>query len=63
MKEHFLPHKIRDIVSGNEPFQIVWSCQICNMIKGAHVFESGNDARNYILDRLLKTDWKIIEEK
>ena len=57
VKEHFYPHN----AGGGSGDNLVWSCQICNMIKRDLVFETIFDAQNYILDRLLNSDWKILE--
>lgn len=43
------------------PNTIVLSCQICNSIKGKMLFNSFIDAKNYILDQLLHSDWKLLE--
>jgi len=56
-KEHFYPRS----AGGNRGKNLVWACQICNYIKADKVFESGEDARNYILDKLLESDWMIME--
>lgn len=66
VKEHFMPKSIRGrgvVGEGrvNSKY-ITRSCQICNNIKKARVFETGTDAQNYILDKLLESDWALIEE-
>lgn len=38
----------------------VVSCQICNSIKAASVYESAGEAQNAILDQLLESDWRIV---
>jgi 5-methylcytosine-specific restriction endonuclease McrA len=55
IKEHFVPAS-----KGGKSTKdnIVNSCQICNYIKRDLVFDSGTDAQNYILDKLLSSDWK-----
>ncbi len=57
IKEHFQPKRDR----GKNRCQTVKACQICNMIKFNHVFETGTDAQNFILDQLLSSDWRAFE--
>ena len=61
VKDHFYPAKAGGRRADNAGDNLVWCCQICNHIKHALVFDTGVDARNYILDKLLDSDWCILE--
>jgi len=59
IKEHFYPRK----AGGEGGDNLVYACQICNLIKRGLVFDSGVDAKNYILDQLLGSDWCIVDSE
>ena len=61
VKDHFYPAKAGGRKADNAGNNLVWSCQVCNQIKYDLIFDNGIDARNYILDELLKSDWLILE--
>lgn len=59
--DHFRPvcrHKGRRDYNGKD--LLIPSCQICNTVKGNKLFDSFPEAKNYILDYLLSTDWKML---
>lgn len=64
-KDHFIPihrrrgTKIPDNISLARQ-RLISSCQICNAIKGSNHFDSFIDAKHFILDNLLKSDWKLL---
>jgi hypothetical protein len=59
--DHFRPvcrHKGRKDYNGKN--LLIPSCQVCNKVKGNKLFDSFPEAKNYILDYLLSTDWKML---
>jgi len=57
VRDHFTPKS----AGGKRGDNLVWCCQICNLIKSDKVFNNGTEAQNYILDKLLRSNWKILE--
>lgn len=58
VRDHFYPESQGGKLTSDNK---VWSCQICNIVKSDHVFDTGTEAQNYVLDQLLDSDWIILE--
>ena len=62
-RDHFIPHAALGSPYANRTggFEgnTVWSCQICNKVKANLVFDNFLEAKNYILDTLLASDWEL----
>lgn len=56
-KKHFTPISKNGL---DEDINITPACQICNMVKFTKDFATGTEAQLFILDKLLKSDWRIV---
>jgi hypothetical protein len=64
-RDHFIPIRRRKYTKTPDRIhipdqQLIDSCQICNALKGSLSFSDFLEAKHFILDKLLNSDWKIL---